>query len=97
MCGVVQKESRPMLSCQEISHAPPTTLEMTANKQDQTYQGTDSATAVTCTAGRAFSCEATEIESAMAAERESFLHYDVSVPAKVALFCSAPIRARITV
>ena len=31
-----------MLSCQEMSHAPPMTLEMTAMTQDQMYQGMES-------------------------------------------------------
>ena len=36
-----------MLSCQEMSHAPPITLEMTAMTQDQMYQGTESVAAET--------------------------------------------------
>jgi hypothetical protein len=52
MCGVVQNVSRPTLSCQEMSHAPPITLEMTAIKQDQIYQGTESVAAETWEAVR---------------------------------------------
>src|SRR5580693_8943851 len=39
MCGVVQNESRPTLSCQEISHAPPMVPEAMAMRQLQIYQG----------------------------------------------------------
>ena len=53
MCGVVQNVSRPTLSCQEMSHAPPITLEMTARRQDQIYQGTESVAAETWAAVRA--------------------------------------------
>ena len=66
MCGVVQNESRPMLSCQEMSHAPPMTLEMTAIRQDQMYQGTESVAAETWASVRACTRDVTDIESAMA-------------------------------
>ena len=52
MCGVVQKVSRPTLSCQEMSHAPPITLQMTAMRQDQMYQGIDSVLAIAWTVVR---------------------------------------------
>src|SRR5579863_6458821 len=75
MCGVVQNVSRPMLSCQEMSHAPPITLEITAMTQDHTYQGIDSAASETWAAVRACTWDATEIESAMARlRRKTLLH-----------------------
>src|SRR5271163_533556 len=40
MCAGVQKLSRPMERCQETSHAPPITAEVTAMIPHQTYQGT---------------------------------------------------------
>src|SRR5216683_2543107 len=87
MCGVVQNVSRPTLSCQEISHAPPMTLERTAIRQDQTYQGMESVAAEAWTSVLICTRDATEIESAMARLcRESDFHYDVKVPTEVALF-----------
>ena len=55
MWAGVQKESRPMDMCQEISQYPPMTTETEAAKRDQMYQGTASVTAdrVTATAAEA--------------------------------------------
>src|ERR1700683_1352568 len=76
MWGVVQNVSRPTLSCQEMSHAPPMTLEMTATRHDQMYQGIESVVAKAWTAARACTEDASEIESAMARlSRESAVHY----------------------
>ena len=75
-----------MLSCQEMSHAPPITLEMTARRQDQTYQGTVLVAAETSAADRTCTCDATEIESAIPRlHRKSDFHYDDLYRAKVAL------------
>jgi len=52
MCGVVQNVSRPTLSCQEMSHAPPITLQITATRQDQMYQEIDSVPAIAWTVVR---------------------------------------------
>src|SRR6266853_376939 len=80
MCGVVQNVSRPILSCQEISHAPPTTLDITAMRQDQTYQGTESVAAESSDTDRARTWDATEIESAKRYLcRLSDFHYDAIV------------------
>src|SRR5436305_849384 len=39
MCAGVQKVSRPIDSCQEISHTAPTIAEVTAAEAHQRYQG----------------------------------------------------------
>src|ERR1700733_13046789 len=65
ICGVVQNVSRPMLSCQEISHAPPTTLEITAIRHDQMYQGTVPVAAETCAVVWGCTRAGSEIVSAM--------------------------------
>src|SRR5580658_5104581 len=55
MCAGVQNESRPMLSCQEMSQAVPTTADTTENMQSQMYQGIDIVPTVALSAIRTFS------------------------------------------
>src|SRR5277367_3908640 len=51
-CAGVQKESRPTLSCQEMSQTPPTTLQATAMTLHQMYQGIEKVLAETRSAVR---------------------------------------------
>src|SRR5271156_5090412 len=55
MCAGVQNESRPMLSCQEMSQAVPTTADTTENMQIQMYQGIDIVPTEALSAIRTFS------------------------------------------
>src|SRR5712692_21741 len=50
MCAGVQKVSRPMASCQEMSHSLPTTAQMTDKTAHQMYQGMESVAVETCSA-----------------------------------------------
>src|SRR5437667_9164319 len=50
MCAAVQKLSRPMLLCQEMSQTLPTLPEVTAITQAQMYQGTPVDSARACSA-----------------------------------------------
>ena len=47
MWAGVQKVSRPMVRCQETSHAPPMEAEVMATTPDQMYQGTEADRACT--------------------------------------------------
>src|SRR5580704_1741718 len=51
-CAGVQNVSRPTLSCQEMSHTPPTTLQATAATLHQMYQGMERVLAETRSAVR---------------------------------------------
>jgi hypothetical protein len=69
-----------------MSHAPPITLEITAIRQDQIYQGTESVAAETWAAVWTRTREATEIESAIPRlYRKSDFHFDGMHRTKVAL------------
>src|SRR5437762_1536571 len=65
MCAGVQKVSRPMLRCQEISHCPPTTAEVVAMSPAQRYQGMASTRSKTDAAVRDPDCADPKVVAAM--------------------------------
>jgi hypothetical protein len=72
-----------MLSCQEMSHAPPTTLERTAMTFAQMYQGTTAVAVEARASERACTSAVTEMESAMAhLSGENVLAFDTHQPGK---------------
>src|SRR5579862_4970224 len=89
-CAGVQKESRPTVSCQEMSQTPPTTLQATAKTLHQMYHGIERVLAETRSAARDCSVAGRGSVSAMCVRSEESVDADCLAAAESAICFYTP-------